>query len=337
MKKTVIILTLGILLFSCKNEKKVDQKIEKKAEISNSDASVSDTKSTGIDWDEMPDLKDIGNFPFVTAPTGLEINNEKDGISEYFDFETMEVYTGTEVIGIEGKLGIVDFDGADDKNFNQKLFDRGVYDYFDGIGAKKIYTGDFPEDEKQRKKLEKNMWSGKHGTKGLIRESDAPFSVYAFKNNGKKYILNIQSNSAQGTIFIMELKDFEQTIKKYTATEMLNEIELNGRAILNINFDTDKATLKPDGENVVEEILKLLNTNSKLKISIEGHTDNTGIIVKNKQLSFKRANTVLYFLASKGIDRKRLKSIGFGSEKPIKPNDTEANKAINRRVELVKF
>ena len=45
----------------------------------------------------------------------------------------------------------------------------------------------------------------------------------------------------------------------------------------------------------------------------------------------------MYALAGKGIDIKRLKATGFGSEKPIKPNDTEENKAQNRRVELVKF
>ena len=70
----------------------------------------------------------------------------------------------------------------------------------------------------QKERLEKNMWSGEHGSNGLLRESDSPFSVYAFKNNGEKYILTIQSNSAQGTVFIMELKNLEQTIKKYTAS-----------------------------------------------------------------------------------------------------------------------
>lgn len=79
----------------------------------------------------------------------------------------------------------------------------------------------------------------------------------------------------------------------------------------------------------------LLNT--KLKLSIEGHTDNTGSISRNKQLSTERANTVMYGLAGKGIDIKRLKATGFGSEKPLKLNDTDENKTQNRRVEMVKF
>ena len=281
----------------------------------------------------MPDLKDIGDFPFITAPTGLKINNEKDGLSEVFDFETMENFTGKNIITTEGKLAVLYFS----EDFNQKIFDRSFYDYLDKIGARQLYKGDFPEDEKQREQLAKNIWNGTITTYGLQRESDAPFAVYAFKNNAKKYILNIQSNSAQGTVFIMELKDFEQTIKKYSAEQMKNDIDKTGKAILNINFDTDKATLKPDGQKIVDEIYALLSTNSTLKLSIEGHTDNTGSAQRNKQLSTERANTVMYALAGKGIDIKRLKATGFGSEKPIKPNDTEENKAQNRRVELVKF
>jgi OOP family OmpA-OmpF porin len=133
------------------------------------------------------------------------------------------------------------------------------------------------------------------------------------------------------------VKDFEQTIKEYTASEMQNEIDKTGKAILNINFDTDKATLRPDGQKNVDEILTLLNTNSKLNLSIEGHTDNTGSAERNKQLSTERANTVMKSLVGKGVNIKRLKAIGFGSDKPIKPNDTDNNRSQNRRVELVKF
>ena len=296
-----------------------------------------ESKSGEINWNEIPDLKDIGNFPFITAPTGLKISNEKDGLSEFFDFETMENYTGSTVYSTEGKLGVLNFEGAEGKDFNQKLFDKSVYDYLDKIGAKKLYQGNFPEDENQKAKLEKNMWTGKHRTVGIVRESDSPFAVYAFKNNGKKYIVNVQSNSAQGNVFIMELKDFEQTIKKYSAEQMKIDIDKTGKAILHINFDTDKATLQTDGQKVVEEILALLNANPTLKLSIEGHTDNSGSAARNQKLSIDRANTVMYALAAKGIDIKRLKATGFGAEKPLKANDTEENKAENRRVELVKI
>jgi len=336
MRKTAIIALLGIVLFSCKNEKKVET-AEQNIDSTQTEVTNKESTSNEINWEETPDLKNIGNFPFITAPTGLEISHEKDGVSEFFDYETMQNYIGSTVYTTEGKLGILVFEGEGDKDFNQKLFDKSIYDYLDKIGAKKIYQGNFPDDETERTKLEKNMWSGKHGTRGLLRESDSPFAVYAFKNNGEKYIANIQSNSAQGNVFIMELKDFVQTIEKYSAAQMKTDIDKTGKAVLHINFDTDKATLQPDGQKAVDEIFTLLSANPELKLSIEGHTDNSGNAVRNKQLSNERANTVMYALAGKGIDIKRLKASGFGAEKPLKTNNTEENKAENRRVELVKI
>lgn len=336
MRKTTLVALLGIVLFACKNEKKVETP-EQNTDTTKTVPINKKTTSTEINWNEMPDLKNIGNFPFITAPTGLAIANEKDGVSEFFDYETMQNYIGSTVYTTEGKLGILDFEGEGDKDFNQKLFDKSVYDYLDKIGAKKIYQGNFPEDENDKAKLEKNMWSGKHGTKGLLRESDSPFAVYAFKNNGKKYMLNIQSNSAQGNVFIMELKDFVQTIEKYSAAQMKTDIDKTGKAVLHINFDIDKASLQSDGQKAVDEIFALLYADPKLKLSIEGHTDNSGTAERNKKLSNERANTVMYALAGKGIDIKRLKASGFGAEKPLKTNDSEENKAENRRVELVKI
>lgn len=336
MKRKVLVALVAITLFSCKKEENMEN-TEQKIQVPVKPATNNKTSSTEINWNEIPDLQNIGHFPFITAPAGLKVAHEKDGISEFFDYETMENYIGNSIYTSEGKLGILAFEGAEGKDFNQKLFDKSMYDYLDKTGAKKIYQGDFPEDENQREKLEKNMWTGKHGTSGLLRESDAPFAVYAFKNAGKKYIVNIQSNSAQGNVFIMELKDFEQTIKKYSAEQMKIDIDKTGKAILHINFATDKATLQPDGEKIITEIFGLLNANPNLKLSIEGHTDNTGTAAKNQKLSSDRANTVMYALAAKGIDIKRLKAAGFGSEKPLKENNTEENKAENRRVELVKI
>ncbi|MBC7755305.1 MAG: OmpA family protein [Bdellovibrio sp.] len=298
--------------------------------------------SAELDWNTIPDLKDIGNFPFFTAPHGLKINNEKDGLSEFFDYEKLENYTGVGIYTTEGKLGILAFDCADGKDFNQRLFDKSIDDFIDKMGAKQIFKGEYPANETKNaailNKLEENMWGGKHGSNGLVRDgSDSPIAVYAFKNNGKNYMVDIQSNSAQGSIFIMELKAFEQTIKKYTAEAIKKELDTSGKAILNINFDTDKATLKPDGQKVVDEILTLLNENPTFKISIEGHTDNTGAADHNKKLSADRANAVMYALAGKGIDIERLKAVGFGADKPLAANDSDDNKAKNRRVELVKF
>jgi len=71
-------------------------------------------------------------------------------------------------------------------------------------------------------------------------------------------------------------------------------------------------------------------------MSVEGHTDNIGGDAFNKTLSEKRAIAVKEFLITAGIDASRLTAAGLGLSKPVAPNETEAGRAQNRRVELVK-
>ncbi|PUV23975.1 hypothetical protein DCO56_11390 [Sphingobacterium athyrii] len=82
----------------------------------------------------------------------------------------------------------------------------------------------------------------------------------------------------------------------------------------------------------------LYNLNNKsLKLSIDGHIDNEGPTAHNMQLSQQRAEAVLKSLLAKNIAKDRLKSQGFAAEKPLADNNTEKNKAKNRRVELIKM
>jgi outer membrane protein OmpA-like peptidoglycan-associated protein len=114
-------------------------------------------------------------------------------------------------------------------------------------------------------------------------------------------------------------------------------LDKDGHVALYINFDVDKATIRPDSEPIVAEIVKLLEANPDLKIRIEGHTDNTGADDHNQTLSKNRAASVYGALLTKGIAQDRLQSAGFGAAKPIADNTTEEGKAKNRRVEIVKL
>jgi outer membrane protein OmpA-like peptidoglycan-associated protein len=103
-----------------------------------------------------------------------------------------------------------------------------------------------------------------------------------------------------------------------------------------ILFETGKADLKPElRENLsaIAAILQSLLTESN--IVIEGHTDNVGQAAFNQKLSEGRALAVLNYLVERGVDNKRLQSIGYGLTKPIADNATAEGKAKNRRVELV--
>ncbi|MDR0518345.1 MAG: OmpA family protein [Fibromonadaceae bacterium] len=103
-----------------------------------------------------------------------------------------------------------------------------------------------------------------------------------------------------------------------------------------ILFETGKADLKSElKENLAEisAILKSLLTESN--IVIEGHTDNVGGAETNQKLSENRASAVLNYLVERGVEKARLKFVGYGLTKPVADNNTKEGQAKNRRVELV--
>ncbi|MDI1253109.1 OmpA family protein [Thermomonas sp.] len=114
-------------------------------------------------------------------------------------------------------------------------------------------------------------------------------------------------------------------------------LDANGHVALQVNFDVDKATLRPDATAVLDEISALLLANPSLRSSIDGHTDSTGSTEHNRTLCGERAAAVVAALVGKGIDATRLKSQGFGPDEPVADNTTEIGRALNRRVELVKL
>ena len=160
--------------------------------------------------------------------------------------------------------------------------------------------------------------------------------VYALINNGKPVFFSIATNSSYGSIAVAEGEAFKQTITLLKSDEIKKELDDKGKVVLHINFDTDKATLQPDGKTAVAEIAKVLQSDATLKLDINGYTDNTGNYSHNLQLSIDRANTVLNSLVSAGIAKNRLNANGFGSQNPLVGNDSEEGKTQNRRVELVK-
>ena len=102
-----------------------------------------------------------------------------------------------------------------------------------------------------------------------------------------------------------------------------------------ILFDVGKATLKPASQLSVAKLAGILMVFPNMNLSIEGYTDSTGSADLNMRLSMDRARAVYEFLMTQGISNARMKYQGFGPENPVAPNDTESNRARNRRVEVV--
>ncbi|MBS1933803.1 MAG: OmpA family protein, partial [Bacteroidetes bacterium] len=119
---------------------------------------------------------------------------------------------------------------------------------------------------------------------------------------------------------------------------MLDAIMTTGKFITHgINFDVNKAVIKPESMGVISDVIKYLQAHPELKLEIDGHTDSDGSADLNMKLSQQRADAVKTAIVSGGIDASRLTTKGFGASKPIGKNDTPEGKATNRRVEFVKL
>ena len=102
-----------------------------------------------------------------------------------------------------------------------------------------------------------------------------------------------------------------------------------------ILFDFNESTLKPEAQMVLAKLSGILLMLPDQTVMVEGHTDATGEAAYNAQLSQNRANAVSKYLQRQGVSGTRLHAIGYGMERPVADNSTEAGRKKNRRVEIV--
>ncbi|MDH5386669.1 MAG: OmpA family protein, partial [Candidatus Aminicenantes bacterium] len=108
--------------------------------------------------------------------------------------------------------------------------------------------------------------------------------------------------------------------------------------VYGIYFDLDSYTIKPESEPTLQAIADMLKANSSLKVYVVGHTDMTGKLDYNMELSLKRAGSAVDALVNThGIAADRLKAQGVGPLCPVSTNSTEEGRKLNRRVELVEM
>ncbi len=107
-------------------------------------------------------------------------------------------------------------------------------------------------------------------------------------------------------------------------------------SLSDITFDTGKATLKTDAKYSLAKLAGILTLLQEMTLSVEGHTDSTGLPDTNMTLSRNRAYAVrMTFLKEMGVAETRMTAQGFGPDQPVAPNDTAEGRARNRRVEII--
>ncbi len=142
------------------------------------------------------------------------------------------------------------------------------------------------------------------------------------------------------SLWASEAQSYISDIKITTAApDTRSKLLTEGKLVsYGICFDVNKDVVKPESYGTLNDVAKVLKENPKVRIKIVGHTDADGADAANLDLSKRRGSSVKNELVKTfGIEASRIESDGLGETKPIAPNDTPANKALNRRVEFIKL
>ena len=275
-------------------------------------------------------------FPFFKAPDGLKsilLDKERN-----VGFDREHMIAGNKIVAVEGKVFHDRFQltNPDQRQYTEVEFQRNYANAIAQLGGAEIshvqYTGAVDDAFGGREAVDKHYL-------GTCASDGCENHTYLIRQGGKEYWVQVSSGAIplQGDVVVLEKQGMAQSLGFLSASDMKKAIDANGHVALHINFDTDKATLRADAQPIVAEIGKLLQNDPGLRLSIEGHTDNTGTAAHNQELSTARARSVLGALVGLGIDPSRLQSKGWGQDKPVADNTSEDGRAQNRRVELVKL
>lgn len=332
LKTLVIVLLASFTLNGCakKDEPGGGQISVNAAPESSSQSSpalVTNMPASGFDINKVPVANpQLGKFPYFGLIEGYRrgAHGNKD-----VDFDRYEFFDGTKIIPIEGRLATIAADGTKASAFQVfKTYEALVT----GMGGVKVFEGKGDDMDIVRQEFsDMRHRSPVYGTDQMgiymVRTPDSEIWVEAYIN---------PNHQGPYHLTVVEKKALEVKASLLPAEEMKKELDAKGHVALYINFDFDKADIKPESQPIIEQIVKLLKNNPNLNLTVEGHTDNIGTPVYNKQLSEARAKSVVAALTAQGIATSRLKAAGYGQEKPIADNSSDSGRAQNRRVELVK-
>ena len=147
------------------------------------------------------------------------------------------------------------------------------------------------------------------------------------------YVITASAEGYLNSTDSIEVADNDQS--PFSRDLYLAPVEIGTTVRLkNIYFDFDKTTLKKESFPELNKVVEFLKVNPNIEIEIAGHTDNKGTDDYNVNLSQGRSQSVVDYIVSQGIDSSRLGAHGYGEGKPIETNDTDAGRAVNRRVEF---
>lgn len=173
---------------------------------------------------------------------------------------------------------------------------------------------------------------------------DQDSTMYSFKSDGEDGTFTMIYPDKENTGLYVEKQGYMPKIFNVDRDSLRNKVGFqivlepvaSGKHFIfeNIFFDFDQAILKKASVSSLKKLYEFLLDHPEVNLLIVGHTDNIGNPDYNSELSLRRAESVRAYLLKEGIATERLKIEGRGATDPIESNDTEENRALNRRIEV---
>lgn len=291
-------------------------------------------EETGFALDSVP-VSDValGEFPYFSIPEG----HQEDPLdTQRLDFAQAAFWTGDRHEVVEGRVYAtgIRLKRGTDKQFSSLQVVRDLQQVIESAGGVEVFQGEVPKEAREEAAVKSLM--RQYDTESRCWDHD-PAQVFVIRREDRDiWVRTCQSRRFAGFI-VAETQALAATATLLPADELKQQLDADGKVALQVNFAIDKAEILPESQPQIEQVLALLQAHPDLKLSINGHTDDSGDAAHNQQLSEARAAAVAAALTAEGIDPSRLQTQGFGQSEPVADNATEAGKAKNRRVELVRI
>ena len=276
-------------------------------------------------------------LPFFTAPEGL--TSTFDDGDKRMGFVRQYFMAGATPTPVEGEGWRERFNLENDtRRYSALEFHRNYEQAIAALGGQKISTAQYTREVVKAAGGPEFLALINKDSASAAAIPDYEHHSYLIRQGGREFWINVSTGSfpLHGYVVIVERVAFKPSVFFLDAAAMKQALDTDGRVALYVNFDVDKATLRPDAQPVIAEVVSLLASDPALKLAIEGHTDSSGSAERNRELSAQRARSVLGALVGGGIDPARLSSAGFGPDRPLADNGSDEGRAKNRRVELVR-
>lgn len=196
------------------------------------------------------------------------------------------------------------------------------------------YRKDSGEEKPSTYQVYLNVKNALEAAGAKILKADGNSVVVARgETGGHPLWIRVDAGSDYWTLYCIEELPFHQ---EFSADFLQASFQRDGFVALDVRFATDSDQVLPESLPLLDRAAAMLKAHPEWKVGVEGHTDATGDAARNRELSVRRARSVLAALAQRGVAAGSLTAAGFGPDRPVADNRTEEGRARNRRVELVK-